>query len=91
MAFLQDVGNFFKNLGTGVTTTVQGFGENIQSQAALNEAQAQAIIAASQNAAAQMQIEAEAQKRRDNLILYIIIAIAAVPILGMAIFYGLKK
>jgi nitrate reductase NapE component len=38
-----------------------------------------------------MQIEAEAQKRRDNLILYIIIAIAAVPILGMAIFYGLKK
>jgi hypothetical protein len=91
MAFLQDVGSFFKNLGTGVTTTVQGFGENIQSQAALNEAQAQAIIAASQNAAAQMQIEAEAQKRRDNLILYIIIAIAAVPILGMAIFYGLKK
>ena len=91
MAFLQDVGNFFKNLGTGVTTTVQGFGENIQSQAALNEAQAQAIIAASQNAAAQMQIEAEAQKRRDNLILYIIIAIAAVPILGIAIFYGLKK
>jgi hypothetical protein len=91
MAFLQDVGSFFKNLGTGVTTTVQGFGENIQSQAALNEAQAQAIIAASQNAAAQMQIEAEAQKRRDNLILYIIIAIAAVPILGIAIFYGLKK
>jgi len=91
MAFLQDVGNFFKNLGTGVTTTVQGFGENIQSQAALNEAQAQAIIAASQNAAAQMQIEAEAQKRRDNLILYIVIAIAAVPILGIAIFYALKK
>ena len=91
MAFLQDVGSFFKNLGTGVTTTVQGFGENIQSQAALNEAQAQAIIAASQNAAAQMQIEAEAQRRRDNLILYIIIAIAAVPILGIAIFYGLKK
>lgn len=95
MAFLQDVGSFFKNLGTGVTTTVQGFGENIQSQAALNEAQAAAIIAASQTAAAtaaaRLANEAEAQKRRDNLILYIIIAIAAVPILGIAIFYGLKK
>jgi hypothetical protein len=95
MAFLQDVGSFFKNLGTGVTTTVQGFGENIQSQAALNEAQAAAIIAASQTAAvtaaARLQMEAEAKKRRDNLILYLVIAIAAVPLLGMAIYYGLKK
>jgi hypothetical protein len=95
MAFLQDVGSFFKNLGTGVTTTVQGFGENIQSQAALNEAQAAAIIAASQTAAQttaiRLQNEAEAQKRRDNLILYIVIAIAAVPVLGMLIYYGLKK
>ena len=81
--------------GTGITTTVQGFGENIQSQAALNEAQAQAIIAASQTAAQttaiRLQNEAEAQKRRDDLILYIVIAIAAVPILGMVIYYGLKK
>lgn len=95
MAFLQDVGNFFKDLGTGVTSTVIGFGENIQSQAALNEAQAQAIIAASQTTAAtaelKLRIEAEARQRRDNLILYIIIAIAAVPILGMAIYYGFKK
>lgn len=95
MAFFQEVGNFFKDLGTGVTTTVQGFGENIQSQAALNEAQAQAIIAASQTAAQttaiRLQNEAEAQKRRDNLIVYIIIAIVAAPLLGMAIYYGLKK
>ncbi len=95
MAFLQDVGSFFKELGGGLTTTVQGFGENIQSQAALNEAQAQAIIAASQTAAAtatlKLQIEAESRKRRDEMILYVIIAIAAVPILGMAIYYGFKK
>lgn len=95
MAFIQDVGSFFKNLGTGLTTTVQGFGENIQSQAALNEAQAQAIIAASQTAAAtaaaRIQADAEAKKRRDNLILYIVIAIVAAPVLGMAIYYGFKK
>lgn len=91
MAFLQDVGTFFNNLGTGITTTVQGFGENIQSQAELNEAQALAIRAAAQTAEQRLFLEAEEKRRRDKLLLIIVIAIVAAPIVGIAIYYGLKK
>jgi hypothetical protein len=91
MAFLADVGSFFKELGEGVTTTIQGIGANIGSQAELNQAQAAAIMAVAQSTELKLQLEAEDKKRRYNLILYIIAFAAIVPIVGIAIFYGLKK
>jgi hypothetical protein len=89
--FLQEVGGFFSELGTGVTTTVQGFGSNLGSQANLNNAQAEAIMAAARTTEQRLFLEAEQQKRQQNLILFIVAAIVFVPLAGMAIFYGLKK
>jgi hypothetical protein len=91
MSFIKDVGGFFKNLGTGITTTVQGIGENIQSQAALNEAQAAAITAIAASTETRLILEAEEKKRQHELILLIIIIAAAVPLIGLGIYYGLKK
>lgn len=89
--FLQGVGDFFQNLGTGVTTTIQGFGENLGSQADLNQAQAAAILAAAQTTEQRLFIEAEQKRRRDQLIMILVIGIIAAPLAGMAIYYGLKK
>jgi len=89
--FLQSVGGFFKDLGTGVTTTVQGFGENIQSQAALNEAQAAQIQANAQSTQTKLILDAEQKKRQTQLIVFVLAIIVILPLGGMAIYYGLKK
>jgi len=89
--FLQSVGGFFKDLGTGVTTTVQGFGENIQSQAALNEAQAAQIQANAQATQTKLILDAEQKKRQTQLIMLVLAIIVILPLGGMAIYYGLKK
>jgi predicted small secreted protein len=91
MSFLQDLGGFFQDLGEGVTSTVRGFGANIQSQAALNEAQAAAITAAAQTTETRLLLDAEQKKRQHQLIIIVLIVAAAVPLIGMAIYYGLKK
>lgn len=89
--FLQSVGGFFKDLGQGVTTTVQGFGENIQSQAALNEAQAAQIQANAQATQTKLILDAEQKKRQTQLIMLVLAIIVILPLGGMAIYYGLKK
>jgi hypothetical protein len=91
MAFLQEVGNFFSNLGEGVTTTVQGFGANIQSQADLNQAQAAAIMAAAASTSERLAYEEAERKRKHQLMLILLAALVVVPLAGMAIYYGLKK
>jgi hypothetical protein len=48
-------------------------------------------MAVAQSTELKLQLEAEDKKRRYNLILYIIAFAAIVPIVGIAIFYGLKK
>lgn len=91
MAFLQEVGNFFSELGEGVTMTVQGFGANIGSQAELNQAQAAAILAQAQTTETRLMLEEQERRRRHQLFLVIIGAVVLVPLAGMAIYYGLKK
>lgn len=91
MSFISEVGGFFQDLGEGVTSTIQGIGANIGSQAALNEAQAAAIMAAAASTEMRLQLEAEDKKRRHQLILLIIAFAAIVPLAGLAIVYGLKK
>jgi hypothetical protein len=89
--FLEDVGSFFKNLGSGVTGTLQGFAGNLQSQGALNLANAEAIKANAQAAQLKLTLDAENKKRQQQLMLYAILAIAAVPIVGMIIYFTMKK
>ena len=89
--FLEDVGSFFKNLGSGFTGTLQGFAGNLQSQGALNLANAEAIKANEQAAQLKLTLDAENKKRQQQLMLYAILAIAAVPIVGMIIYFTMKK
>jgi len=89
--FFEDVGSFFKNLGTGITTTVQGFGSNLQSQADLNKAQAEQIKANAEATMYKLQLDDANKKRQQELMLYALIVIAAVPIVGMILYFTLKK
>jgi hypothetical protein len=89
--FFEDVGSFFKNLGTGITTTVQGFGSNLQSQADLNKAQAEQIQANAQATMYKLTLDDANKKRQQELMLYALIVIAAVPIVGMILYFTLKK
>lgn len=96
--FLEDVGSFFKNLGTGITGTVQGFAGNLQSQGQLNLANAEALKAQADlmraNAEAtqlRLRLDAENKKRQQEIMLYALIVIAAVPIAGMILYYSFKK
>jgi hypothetical protein len=91
MSFFSEVGNFFSDLGEGVTSTVQGFGANIQSQADLNQAQAAAIMAAAASTSERLAYEEAERKRRHQLVLYALGAVLLLTLGGMAIYYGLKK
>lgn len=84
-------GQFFADLGSGITGIVGGLGANIQSQADYNQAAAAQIQA---NAAATQQIiltEAEAEKRRQQNTIIIFIIVFAAPLVGLGLFLAFKK
>lgn len=85
------IGNFFADLGSGITGIVGGIGANIQSQADYNQAAAAQIQA---NAAATQQLiqaEAEAEKRRQQNMIIIFVIVFAAPLIGLGLFLAFKK
>ena len=84
-------GEFFQDLGSGITGMIGGFGANIQSQADYNQAAAAQIQA---NAAATQQLiqtEAEAEKRRQQNTIIIFIIVFTAPLIGLGLFLAFKK
>lgn len=89
--FWNGVGGFFQDLGTGVTTTVQGLGDTLTSRAAYTRASAANMAAETQARREAEAMRQEAQARQQRNILFIAALAIIVPLLGVLIVRSSKK
>lgn len=89
--FFEDVGSFFKDLGAGITGTLQGVGMNLQSQSILNQAQAEQIRANAQVTQQALLLEFEQNQLREKNKLLIIAIAFGVPLIAFVLYLTLKK
>ncbi len=84
MSFFKDVGNFFKDLGEGVTGSIKA--SNLQ-----KEATAAQILANAQVTTQALILEEERAKRKQQTTIIVLLAVFGAPLLGLSLFLILKK
>ena len=84
MSFFQDLGNFFKDLGGGITANIQGSGDLKSATAA--QIQANALITAQT-----LQFQKEQAERKERLTIIVLLMVFGIPLIGLIAFLALQK
>lgn len=91
MAFWQDLGQHFKDLGHGIVTIVQGVGDTLQANAAYTQSSAALQTAQAQNYSAILAAQAEQRRREQQKSMLLILLMFGVPAIVLVALLIFKK